>query len=58
MYLLGYEADTQLLATCSKSGFLFSLFFDSDMFLRNVGLTFNGLYSVILQKIQFVITTA
>jgi hypothetical protein len=39
-----------LLATCFQADFLLGLFFDpedgGDMFLRNVGLTFNGLHGV------------
>jgi hypothetical protein len=61
-YILGYKADIQLLTTCSRAGFLLSLFFDSedglDTFRRNVGLTFNGLDGVVFQKIELVITTA
>jgi hypothetical protein len=41
---------------------LLGLFFDpedgGDIFLRNIGLTFNGLHGVISPKIELFITTA
>jgi hypothetical protein len=44
------------LAACFHSDFLLGLFFDPEdegMFLRNVGLIFNGLHGIISQKIEF-----
>jgi hypothetical protein len=44
-----------LLVTCFHTGFLLGLSFDPEnggnMFLRNVGLTFNGLHGIISQNI-------
>jgi hypothetical protein len=44
-------ASRALLATCYPEN-------GGEMFVRNVGLTFNGLHAVISQKIVLFITTA
>jgi hypothetical protein len=50
-----------LLATCFLGDILPGIFFDhddgGDMFLRNVGLLFNRLHSVIFQNLELFITT-
>jgi hypothetical protein len=48
-------ASRTLPATFFQAGFLLASFFDpedgGDIFVRNVGLTFNGLYGVMPQRI-------